>query len=324
MTASTAPQPASPHLSPAPRPFSLISPERLWDLYAAMLRCRAIAERAGSLVQSGLPAHTLRDALGREATYAGVLVGLQSADVFFPAPEDTLAGFLHGLTLGNLFAPLARPAPARRKKSAPMSSTTPGPLPLAPSPSEQLSLANGAAFALKPHTANPLVVALCGPGAAPQQAWQQALQFAAAHTLPILFVCHAQPLDNASLAETEAHFNQLSTLAQTARVPAIAVDAHDVVAVHRVASESISRARLRRGPTLIACHAHPTSQVSGQVQDRKSDADHTAEPLAGSGDAIRTMENYLGRKALFDPARKSQLLDGFARQLDHATRGLLR
>jgi TPP-dependent pyruvate/acetoin dehydrogenase alpha subunit len=311
MTASTAPQPASPHLAPVAAPFSLIPPNRLWEIYAAMLRCRAIAQRAAQLVESGVPAHTLRDALDREATYAGILVGLQSSDVLLPAPEDRLAGFLHGLSLADLFAPFA-PGPWRRRRSTSKSIAQP----LAPTPGAQLHLANGAAFALKPQVKDPLVVALCGPGLAPDPAWQQALDFAAAHTLPIVFVCHADARDAGTLAKAEACFNQLFSLAQAARVPAIAVDGQDAVAVYRVASESISRARLRRGPTLIACLAHSTSHLPSSSPPAGSPAD--------PGEAIRGMETYLVRKALFDPGRKAQLLDAFARHLDRATRRLLR
>lgn len=341
MTASSASQSASAHLAPVSAPYSLISPERLWNLYAAMLRCRAIAERAGLLVQSGIPAQSLHAALGREAAYAGVLVGLHSADVLSFAPEDTLAGFLHGLSLNVLFAALAPPLtpPARtRRKMAALAPQTAAPqlakpvglLPAVPSPAAQLHLANGAAFALKPQARNPLVVALCGPGAAPDQAWQQAFEFAGAHTLPILLVCISQVRDAASLAKANAHFDRIFALAGSARVPTIAVDAQDAVAVYRVASESISRARLRRGPTLIACLAHPTSQVpdSHTSEFHPPGPGQPAGDRADSGDdlseAIRGMETYLGRKSLFDPARKAQLLDAFARQLDRATRGLLR
>ncbi|MGB6973317.1 MAG: thiamine pyrophosphate-dependent enzyme [Terracidiphilus sp.] len=339
MTARFAPQPASPHPAALPAPFSLISPERLWEIYAAMLRCRAIAERAAELVRAGIPAHSLQAALGCEAAYAAVLVGLHSADVLSSAAEDTVAGFLHGLPLKALFAalapPLAPPAHTRPKKAelAPQPSPQPTPplaklaglLPLAPSPAAQLHLANGAAFALKPQANKPLVVALCGSGAAPDEAWQQALDFAGAHTLPILFLCLSQASDAAALAEANAHFDQLFTLAGSARVPTIVVDAQDAVAVYRVASESISRARLRRGPTLIACFAHPTQHVPGYYQSgRKSSPGQTAGDHTDSGDGLRAMEAYLGRKAFFDPARKAQILDAFARQLDRATRGLPR
>lgn len=309
-----APQPAATHLAAVLAPFMLISPERLWELYSAMLRCQAIAERAGELVKAGVPAKLLHRALGREAMYAGVLVGLQQSDVLLPSPEDRLVEFLHGASLGELFAPFAASKSARRKKDS--SAKKAALLPLTPTPKAQLHMANGAALALKPQKGDPLAVALCDAGAAKDEAWKQALAFAGAHTLPILFVCYAEARKAAGRAANEARFDRLHALAQAAQVPAIAVDARDVVAVYRVASESISRARLRRGPTLIACLAHPSSQVREHDKDANS-------PASG-GEAIRSMETYLGRKGLFDPARKARLVAAFARQLDRATQKLLR
>jgi TPP-dependent pyruvate/acetoin dehydrogenase alpha subunit len=311
---NAAPGHAAPHLAAVPAPFMLISAERLWELYSAMLRCRAIAERAGELVRAGVPAKPLSRALGREAMYAGVLVGLQQSDVLLATPEDRLAEFLHGVSLGELFAPFAASKQARRKKT---SSTKKASLPPpVPTPKAQLHMANGAALALKPQKGDPLAVALCGAGAAKDETWKQALAFAGAHMLPILFVCYAEARKTSGRAAIYARFDELHALAQAAQVPAIAVDAQDAVAVYRVTSESISRARLRRGPTVIACLAHPTLQAAERDEDAGSQT--------SASEAVRGMETYLDRKSLFDPARKARLMTAFMRQLDRTTRRLMR
>lgn len=312
--AGTIEQSVSSALAAVPAPFMLIAPERLWEMYAAMLRCHAIAERADELAAADAHARRLRAALGREAMYAGALVGLEAQDVLFPSPEDAVAGFLRGVSLAELFAPLARQKPGRRKKSSIRAGVESQPI--AQTPEAQLHLANGAALALKPQADKALAVALGELGAAADETWQQALAFAGAHTLPVLFVCYFRARNAAESAAAESRFDRLHELAQAAQVPAIAVDANDAVAVYRVASESIARARMRRGPTLIACLLHPT----GQVPD--------SGPRNGASDvfadAMRGLESYLGRKGLFDPARKAQLAGDFASQLDRATGGLLR
>ncbi|HEV2215526.1 MAG TPA: thiamine pyrophosphate-dependent enzyme [Terracidiphilus sp.] len=311
--AGTIEQSVSSALAAVPAPFMLIAPERLWEMYAAMLRCHAIAKRADELAAAGAHARRLRAALGREAMYAGALVGLEAQDVLFPSPEDAVAGFLRGVSLADLFAPLAPQKPGRRKKSPARAASS---QPIAQTPESQLHLANGAALALKPHADKALAVALGELGTAADEAWQQALAFAGAHTLPVLFVCYFRARNAVESAAAEARFDRLHDLAQAVQVPAIAVDANDAVAVYRVASESIARARIRRGPTLIACLLHPT----GQVPDSGPRNDAT-DVFA---DAMRGLESYLGRKGLFDPARKAQLAGDFARQLNRATGGLLR
>jgi TPP-dependent pyruvate/acetoin dehydrogenase alpha subunit len=66
------------------------------------------------------------------------------------------------------------------------------------------------------------------------------------------------------------------------------VDACDVVAVYRVASESIAHARQGFGPTLIECR-----QWDGP--------DATRSP-------IMNMEKYLDRKGLFNKATKAEIV----------------
>ena len=66
----------------------------------------------------------------------------------------------------------------------------------------------------------------------------------------------------------------------------IPVDGADVVAVYRVATESISHARRGNGPTLIDCLPYC---IEGEPKD----------------DPLRKMEVYLSHKGLFDPKLKS-------------------
>jgi len=65
-------------------------------------------------------------------------------------------------------------------------------------------------------------------------------------------------------------------------IPVIPVDGNDAVAVYRVVTESVARARQGRGPTLIDCRQWMDSNP------------------------IPNMEEYLTRKGLFRPDWKSQ------------------
>jgi len=69
-----------------------------------------------------------------------------------------------------------------------------------------------------------------------------------------------------------------------------------VVAVYRVATESITHARMRHSATLIECH------------------------LWDGDDPILKMEKYLKRKGLFTPKLKRNIAAAFTRELDAALR----
>jgi TPP-dependent pyruvate/acetoin dehydrogenase alpha subunit len=79
--------------------------------------------------------------------------------------------------------------------------------------------------------------------------WYEALRIAGAGALPILFVhCDQLSPDKHGRAKEE-----LGAQAESYGFPGIPVDGHDLVALYRVAHESLVRARRGGGPTLIEC-----------------------------------------------------------------------
>jgi len=105
-----------------------------------------------------------------------------------------------------------------------------------------------------------------------QSSWLKALALAAEHDLPMLFVS----LDRNAGSDSQVNGAPIPMKKNGSALPVIMVDGNDVVAVYRVASESITHARKGYGPTLIDCR------------------------LSLSGDPIENMHKYLIGKGL-DP-----------------------
>ncbi len=106
--------------------------------------------------------------------------------------------------------------------------------------------------------------------------WQDVLEAARAHSLPVVFVCDAD--DRKRMRSRLPHEN--AKLKPGEEMPSITVDGNDVVAVYRVAHEAIDRARRDRGPSLIMLATY-------RVGKREF------------ANAVEDMENYLrGRKLL--------------------------
>jgi TPP-dependent pyruvate/acetoin dehydrogenase alpha subunit len=272
MRQTAAPEPVS-----AENGFSLISKQKLLELYAAMLKSRMLedcikAERGRTLNGHGEASGPWQPARGREAASVGVLIDLVSEDTVASRPGSLIPLFLKGVPLGELFNALARPiAPPAQAASQTVSS---------------LAEAVAAAMANKASKNRKIAVAFPGRDAAARRAWQQALSHASLHSLPMIFVSHSpQPLKT-----------------KLAGCPAIPVDGHDVVAVYRVASESITRAREGRGPTLIECR-------------RWQSADSVHNP---DNNPIHNMEKYLTRKGLFTAELRTEIAASFRRELDAA------
>jgi len=226
--------------------FALISNQKLRDLYTAMVRCRRLAEQQDK---------RLSDGAGQEASVVGVCIDLDA--------EDWIAASASGL-IGRLVqgAPLADFFPSAEASEA------------------QLDLALGRALSDKTKQNGKVVVVFGGAGAAAE--WKDALRAAGEHQLPILFVrwSGAMPKEKSGKRSLQAQE------AASGEVPVIPVDGADVVAVYRVATESISHARRGNGPTLIDCLPYC---IEGEPKD----------------DPLRKMEVYLSHKGLFDPKLKS-------------------
>ncbi|MGA9670703.1 MAG: thiamine pyrophosphate-dependent enzyme, partial [Terracidiphilus sp.] len=222
MPLMTSRQTAAPEAVSAENGFSLISNQKLLELYAAMLKSRMLeerikAKRAGNLNGHGEASTPWQPARGREAASVGVLIDLVSEDTVASHPGSHIPLLLRGVPLSELFATFAR----SNGHSSPAGTS--------------LDLVIAAAQANKASKNRKVAVAYPDPGAASRRSWQEALSHASLHSLPVIFISHS------------AH----ALKAKPVDCPSLPVDGHDVVAVYRVASESIARARQGRGPTLI-------------------------------------------------------------------------
>lgn len=203
--------------------FSLISNEKLVELYSTMMKCRMLASRARSLAGRSRAA----SGIGREASIAGVVAGLKPGDTIGSSNLDYLTGFAKGSPLKSIVRELlaagAKPGDASSKH-----------------------LGTGTK-----HGA--IAVDFCDRTSASATSLEQALQSAASRRLPVLFVrLNRAPVGRARRKPLRNE-EDLSAKAKAFGVPAMHVDGNDVVAVYRVAHEAIVRARLGRGPTLIEC-----------------------------------------------------------------------
>jgi TPP-dependent pyruvate/acetoin dehydrogenase alpha subunit len=281
--------------------FSLISSEKLIALYAAMLQCRMIAERSAAWMEQGRIACGLQSVLGHEAAIAAVAADLIPDDTLSHSHLDLLAAFLRGQPLASLLASLAAPANGHAQK--PISHAGNGAAHL-------LKSACDAALAHKTSSTGKVAVAFLSGSEIPFEGWRETLPVAGRHELPVLFVWLNTEDDKPESPAAEARFEAVAEEALTHGVPAIAVEINDVVAVYRVASESIARARLGRGPTLIECRPHQLPHHGG--------AHHKMSDPLDAHDPIRNMEKYLAAKQLFSAKLKPSIISAFALELDQA------
>jgi len=198
---------------PEEKQFSLISDEKLLDLYAALLKCRALSRRVfgnGKQAQASI------------AAAVAVAIDLIPGDTLSTTGPDAVARVAKGRSLKTTLAALTAP----RQRSV----------------AKVIYSAMQSASLHKARRSKKAAVVLCSDPSEAHELWQDSLRDAASKRLPILFVCCAD-------AEDEV----IAAAAPDFRLASIVVDSNDVVAIYRVASEALTHARRGNGPTLIVC-----------------------------------------------------------------------
>lgn len=299
--------------------FSLISNDKLIQLYATMVKCRMLEERARVLFKQSKFTGNYYAAVGQEASVVGVAMDLEPEDTIGPSHRDFITNFIKGAPLEKMFCQLYARAtsPDKGRSSpahmgyAPLNVITPSSTIAA-----QLNIATGVALANKMKKNGKIAVAFSGDGSTSLGFWHEALNFAGVQNLPILFVCQNNLWAESVPLKLQTKVEDISVKAQAYGIPGITVDGNDVVAVYRVAHEAIARARQGRGPTLIECKTYRWYGHSEIDPAKYRDPEEVERWKAK--DPILNMEKYLTRKGLFTTESKQKIAESFNKELDAA------
>jgi pyruvate dehydrogenase E1 component alpha subunit len=270
---------------------SLIDDAKLKQLYATMVQCRLLTEHGRRLRRS----KSLFDASqGQEAIAVGCAIDLRPQDTIAVASHDSIVSLVKGVALSDVVARMyGRPSTAGWAAQNIIGPSSP----TASSQGKLYAAAGNVALASKREENGNVVVAFSSAAAAASESWRQALKIAARRSLPIIFVVENNPWGS---AQSKNGSGNLSLKPQTAGLTSITVDGNDVVAVYRVAYESLERVRKGGGAVLI--EAKPYRQ-HGQVL------------LNGDRDPLTHMEQYLTAKKLFTARWKNGIAQQFKREL---------
>jgi TPP-dependent pyruvate/acetoin dehydrogenase alpha subunit len=263
-----------------------------------MLQCRLLTEHARILRNQGRTRALFSASMGQEAIATGCVIDLRPQDTIALAPHDSIAGMIKGVALNDIAAWLH----ARGNRAGNSTFNVIGPTSVA---GEQLRAAIKVALANKQKNEQNVVVAFTSRTAAVAASsaggyWHEALKFATRRSLPIIFVVENNPWTGSHARNGSV---DLTLKSQKGGLTSITVDGNDVVAVYRVAHESLERVRNGGGPVLIEGR---TYRPVGQAL------------LGTERDPLTHMERYLRSKTLFTERWKNQLIHRFSRDLDAA------
>jgi acetoin:2,6-dichlorophenolindophenol oxidoreductase subunit alpha len=249
----------------------LATAEILKQMYSRMLRSRALTE---SLLGSNALANS-------EAVTVGIASELKSSDTLC-ANRRQLIQYISSIAEDtSQFATWLALALGRADAALPFRIPQDGPGVIFPDFDGRalIAMAIGAAHSFRVQSQLNVSVVLAGSLASGLLSAYEAARFAGETRLPVVFAFETTIDPN-----TDNHLNPLLR-GEDFGFPRIPVDGNDSVAVHRVATEAIQRARQGDGPTLIEC------QIAS--------AAHNQNSLGLAKDPITHMRDYLRKHQLW-------------------------
>ena len=265
--------------------FSLISNEKLLEIYSTMLKCRMLEERLNAVSKQSKNAKQRVHASVHIAAIAGAAIDLEKGDKLAPSPGALTPCFAKGMPLDAIFGSLNGGSGSFGSRNLIRPTL---------SAEKQIERALEAAVRCKTKRNKKVVAVFSSDLSGAADELEETMRRAGKKKLPILFVC-----------ETKREDDDRISRAKKFGFPGVAVEDDDAVAVYRVATEALAHARRGNGPTLILCKPWPFTERG------KGHRRHTMNPIS-------KMEAYLASKGLFNRKFKSQVVAEFGRELDAA------
>ncbi len=230
-------------------------------LYRTMLVIRLTEEQVLRAYQRGRIPGACHTYIGQEAVAAGVCAHLDRADAVFSTHRGHGHALAKGLAPRALIAELlgrATGSSGGRGGSMHLFAPEIGLLGTSGIVGPCILQAAGAAYAAKLLEDGRVAVAFFGDGAANNGAFHEGVNMAGIWNLPVVFVCENNLYATEVPLAYAAANPDIASRAAAYRLPGVAVDGNDVLAVWQAAGDAVGRARAGLGPTLIECRTYRT------------------------------------------------------------------
>jgi len=240
--------------------------ETLIRAYREMRRLRLLDARMITLQRQGRVGF-YGAAQGQEAVPIATGLVLAESDWVFPALREQSVMLVRGFPLRTFVAQVfgnSGDALAGRQMPSHQSGRAVNQVSWSSCIGPQLPQAVGAAWAMRARKSTAVAVAFCGDGATSQADFHVAMNFAGVWKAPCVIVCQNNHWSISVPTEKQTASRTIAVKARAYGMPGIRADGNDVLAMHKVMTEAVGRARAGGGPTFVEAvtyrmGAHSTS-----------------------------------------------------------------
>jgi len=236
-----------------------LTDEQLVGMYRGMHRVRTFEMKAADEFAKGVMPGFVHLSVGQEAIAVGTVSGLRGDDFVSPTHRGHGCLIIKGMPMRAMFAEmLGRKTGVCGGKgcSFHMGNLSLGIYEINGILGSSSPIAVGSAFAMKKMGTDQVHLAYFGDGQSNLGSIHEAMNFAAIHKLPVVFICENNQF-GISMRQSDAQaIEDIADRSVAYGFPGVSVDGNDVIAVHEVTQEAIKRARAGEGPTLIECKTY--------------------------------------------------------------------
>lgn len=224
-----------------------------------MLKMLSLIRMVGEKIVEEYPKQEMKCpvhlSIGQEASAVGVCASLEKGDVAFSNHRCHAHYLAKGGNLNKMIAELygrATGCTGGWGGSMHLTDIEAGLLGSSSIVSGSISIAVGAALALKMQKKNNVSVAFFGDGAAEEGVFYESMNFASMMSLPVVFVCE----NNMLAVDTGIHTRQPNNIykrGEHLNVVGYKVYSQNAIQVYRIAKEIIDECRKTKRPVLLEC-----------------------------------------------------------------------
>lgn len=293
--------------------------EDLLKMFYFLRLVRSFEERLSILYRQGKIMGGIFSGVGQEAIVVGSCLGLRREDYICPLHRDLGTFLVKGVEPKYLMAQIfGKRDGLSRGKDSYLHTGVPE-LGIFGSTSmlgSNLPVGTGIALSFKMRRQDHVVLGFFGEGASNVGEVHEAMNFAAVHRLPVLFLCENNLYAYSTPVEEAMAVEDVADRAAAYGFPGTICSGNDLLAVHQAVQRAIGRARRGEGPTLIE---FKTYRWHGHSEHDKAFYRSEEEFLEWkSRDPIPRFEFYLKEKKILTPEILEEIEGRIQREIEDA------
>ena len=302
-----------------PKTDPFLPADVLWRGYREMRRLRLIDARMVVLQRQGRVGF-YGACTGQEAVPIATGLVVEKDDWVYPALREQSVMLVRGFPLAKFLAQVfgnsgdvlkGRQMPSHhsgREVNQVAWSSCIGP---------QIPQAVGTAWAMKLKKDASAAIGFCGDGATSQPDFHNAMNFAGVFKVPCVIVCQNNHWSISVPTERQTASKTIAVKGRAYGVPAVRVDGNDFLAVHRVLSDALGRAKSGLGPTFVEAVTYRIGAHSTSDDPTRYRADSEVEEWKKK-DPLDRLRKYMVHQGLLDDATDAKLEEELTAEISAA------